>query len=353
MSAVSLSGLGITIRGCPQRPAVRRQTWTRGVAILLALSLGCGTTRITDTQRTATEQLLISNSVDEAISQLDFSSLTGKPVFFDSQYLDVTVDRGYLVSSLRQHLLASGCILQEDRSQATYVVEARSGGIGTDRHCLLVGIPQMTVPTFVPGQPSQIPEIPFAKKTDQNGYTKIAVFAYNRKTGKPVWQSGVVQALSTSKDVWVLGTGPFQRGTIRSTTEFAGQPLSFGDSASDRHEAPVPVTQAAAWPEESPVSIQAKQCAAVVGLAVPGNPLLLAPLVQRQITGASSTPDVDRPGILEILLGKASRGTPATAPATPSKAPVSAPPPTPNNGGQAESQPQQTLISGLGTPRSN
>ena len=55
--------------------------------------------------------------MDEAVSQLEFSTLTGKTVFFDSQYLDVTVDRGYLVSSLRQHLLASGCILKEDRAK--------------------------------------------------------------------------------------------------------------------------------------------------------------------------------------------------------------------------------------------
>src|ERR687883_40332 len=93
--------------------------------IMLALLAGCGTTRMTDTQRTATEQLLISNAVDQAVSQIDFRCLAGKPVFLDPQYLDGTVDRGYLVSSLRQQLLASGCLLQDERAKATYVVEAR------------------------------------------------------------------------------------------------------------------------------------------------------------------------------------------------------------------------------------
>src|SRR5947209_7367629 len=160
------------------------------VAGVLGLAAGCGTTRMTDTQRTATEQLLVSNAIDQAVSELDFRELAGKTVFFDPQYLEGVVDRGYLVSSLRQQLLASGCVLQDERARANYVVEVRAGGVGTDRHALLVGIPQMNVPTFVPGQPSQIPEIPFAKKTDQEGVAKIAVFAYNRQTGQPVWQSG-------------------------------------------------------------------------------------------------------------------------------------------------------------------
>src|SRR5439155_10449112 len=113
---------------------------------LLTLMLGCATTRMTDTARTATEQLLISNAVDQAVSQIDFRPLAGKTVFCDPQYLDGAVDRGYVISSLRQQLLAIGATLQDDRAKAEYVVEVRSGAIGTDRHSLLVGVPQMTVP---------------------------------------------------------------------------------------------------------------------------------------------------------------------------------------------------------------
>src|SRR5262249_28671950 len=151
----------------------------------------------------------------------------------------------------------SGCVLQEDRAKADYVVEARSGGVGTNRHALLIGVPQMNVPAFVPGQPSNIPEIPLAKKTDQEGVAKIAVFAYNRKTGRPLGQSGVVQANSTAKDTWLLGAGPFQQGTIRKGTEFAGEPLPIptfafkGTTPDDAAPPPrVTLTTAASWPEE-------------------------------------------------------------------------------------------------------
>jgi hypothetical protein len=220
----------------------------------LSGAAGCGTTRVTSTQRTATEQLLVSNAIDQSVSQLDFRLLAGKPVYFDAQYLAPGADHGYVVSSLRQHLLACGCLLQEDRARATYVVEARSGGLGTDLHEVLLGVPQMNVPSLVPGQPSLIPEIPLAKKTDQKGVAKIAVFAYNRRSGQPVWQSGVVQSDSTSKDTWVLGAGPFRRGTLGEATEIAGQqvaiPLLSGRQEGKEGEAPVlPVTRPAAWTE--------------------------------------------------------------------------------------------------------
>ena len=243
--------------GCGVRGLVRRSV----LALLLGGAVGCGTTRVTNTQRAATEQLLVSSAIDQAVSQLDFRVLAGKPVFFDGRYLAPGPDQGYLVSTLRQQVLASGCLLQETRASATYVVEARSGGVGTDQSALLIGVPQMNVPSVLPGQPSLIPEIPLAKRTDQKGVAKIAVFAYNRYTGRPVFQSGVVQAKGTSKDTWVLGAGPFRRGTLGEATDIAGAgvaiPYLSGKEGGGPEVVPVlAVTSPARWlePPDAPFS---------------------------------------------------------------------------------------------------
>jgi len=53
------------------------------------------------------------------------------------------------------------------------------------------------------------------------------MFLYNRQTGRPVWQSGVTPEESRAKAVWVLGAGPFQRGTIYQGTKFAGDRLNI------------------------------------------------------------------------------------------------------------------------------
>ncbi len=202
------------------------------VASALPLA-GCGTTRSTDTIRTATEQLLISDAIDRAVQQVNVHTLAGQTVFLDDSRLGEVVDHNYLISTLRQHLLASGCALRDKREDADFVVEARAGAVGTDRNDLLFGVPSMNVPQIFPLQPvpgAAIPEIPIAKRRDQRGIVKIAVFAYHRETGRPVWQSGMAHQESSANDVWILGAGPFQRGTIHEGTEFAGKALGHDES---------------------------------------------------------------------------------------------------------------------------
>jgi hypothetical protein len=192
------------------------------LAVGLAAAVGCGTTRTTDTQRAASEMLLVSQAVDTAVGQIDFAPLSGRAVFLDTQFLDGTVDKGYVIGSLRQHLLAHGAYLMDERGKAQYVVEPRSGGIGTDRSGLLVGTPAMSLPAVVPGMPTSIPEVALVKTTDQKGVAKLAVFAYHRQTGRPLWQSGLVQGNSNMKDRWLFGAGPYSTGSIKPEGEFAG-----------------------------------------------------------------------------------------------------------------------------------
>ena len=211
-----------------------------GAAILCAAAglavIGCGTTRSSDTGRTATEQLLISDAIDRAVQSVDLKTLAGQSVYFDDTKLGEVVDKNYLISTLRQHLLANGCRLRDQRDQADFIVEARAGAVGTDRNDLLFGVPSTNVPQIMPVQPvpaAVIPEIPIAKRRDQKGIAKLAVFAYHRETGTPVWQSGLVHQESSSNDVWILGAGPFQRGSIYDGTAFAGKQLKEEEEAND------------------------------------------------------------------------------------------------------------------------
>ncbi len=206
--------------------------------ILTATAIGCGTTRISDTMRTGTEQLLLSNAIERAVNDMDFSILQGKEVYFDPQYLKGVSDEGYIISSIRQRLLADGVLLKGNRDEAVYVVEARAGTVGTNRQDVLIGVPQVTLPTgsMMTGVPSAIPEIPLAKKTQQRGIVKLAAFAYNQQTGQAIWQSGTHPITADSRDTWFLGTGPFQRGSIYNGTSFAGQRVRwFGGPPAESH----------------------------------------------------------------------------------------------------------------------
>jgi len=195
-------------------------------ALFVPLVAGCGTIRMTDTPRSATEMLLVSQAADKAVVQIDFTPLAGKTVFLDASSIpEKEQDKGYLVSLVRQQLLATGALIQDDKKRAEFVVDLRSGGMGTDRHSMLVGTPAVQLPSVVPGLPTSVPEIALLKKNDQRAIAKIGVFAYNRITGRALWQSGTVEAESRANDTWVFGTGPFSRGSIRKRTELAGEPL--------------------------------------------------------------------------------------------------------------------------------
>lgn len=185
------------------------------LAVLLILT-GCGTTRMSDTSRTATEQLLLSDAIDRAINKIDFGVLRGESVYLDETPLSGVEDKNYIVSTLRQQILANGATLQDSRSDANMIVEARAGVVGTGRNDLLYGVPAINLPTIapMPGVPTSLPEIPIVKRTDQQGIAKIAVFAYERETGEPIWQSGQSLASSNARNLWFVGAGPFQTGVL-------------------------------------------------------------------------------------------------------------------------------------------
>jgi hypothetical protein len=198
------------------------------LATIAMVLTGCGTTRWTDTSRTATEQMLISDAVDRAISQIDFAALTGRDVYLDARFIFGSVDDRYIISTLRQHMLASGCVIKDEPDDATYIVEVRTGAVGTNRNDLLFGTPATQLPSVggaAPVSGAMIPEIALFKRTSQQGVCKVAVFAYERESGRPVWQSGTRRVDSKSRDTWVLGAGPFQSGSIYDGTKLSGEKL--------------------------------------------------------------------------------------------------------------------------------
>jgi hypothetical protein len=185
--------------------------------LTLLAAFGCGTTRWTDTPSAATEELLLTDAIDRSVEQLDCSPLCGRRVFLDTQYIDKKTETGYLTSSLRQHLAASGCRLAASPDDAELVVEARVGSQSTNRHDSLIGIPPTVAPPLLSGVPVAIPKLALSEKTIQTGISKLALFAWWTEDGSMAWQSGVSRHDSTIQNRWMLGLGPYTRGpeTVR------------------------------------------------------------------------------------------------------------------------------------------
>lgn len=179
------------------------------VACCLIIS-GCTSADRSNTARTGVEQLLISNAIDSSLDKVNYTPFGGHTVYVEEKYVE-SVDKPYLVGSLRHRLLAAGARLTDKPEDAAITVELRSGGIGTDSSESFLGTPEVVLPGML-----TIPEVRLATKTTQSGTAKIGLVAYDNKTRQVLGQGGTALSQSDDNNWFVAGVGPFQEGTLKS-----------------------------------------------------------------------------------------------------------------------------------------
>ncbi len=203
----------------------------------------------------------MSSAIDKAVNEINLQPLAGREIFLDTDRLTGFADQNYLVGTLRQAMISNGVLLKTDRASAKYIVEARAGVMGTNSSSVMIGVPATNLPNLgTPGVPSAIPEIPFAKTTNQAGIAKIALFAYNQQTGKPIWQSGTFPVIADAKNTWFFGAGPYQRGSIYGEahgTNERGLLSGRGESIAASAKSAIPVTAEAVF-DEPPEQVASK-----------------------------------------------------------------------------------------------
>lgn len=207
---------------------MRNRTWIRlGAAALIFWALhGCATIRVTDPQRSATEEFLESEATRKAVDQLSADALRDRLVYIDTSYLITaaypTPENLFYVAELRNKLLIGGVRLTTDRAKAEIILEVRSGGIGIDRLEYLLGIPSVYLSGSLSGAatngqtntPITTPELAIIKNTKQKGYASAAFVAYWADTGELVASSGPFIGRTIRSDWWFFGFGPRTIGDI-------------------------------------------------------------------------------------------------------------------------------------------
>lgn len=219
------------------RPSAHATTLLCASFLFCAFSGGCATVRVTDPARTATEQFLLSGSVQDAVAELSMDGLRDQLVFVDTTYLTgdpppsagpgQIIDRTrpdqdflFLLGELRSRMLKEGIRLTGKRDDATVVVEVRTGGVGIDRYEFLLGLPAVAVSTAtggggaVGGVPLITPELAILKSSRQLAFSSVAIVAYRNDGGELVSQSGPFVGRRLRADYWILGTGPNTVGDI-------------------------------------------------------------------------------------------------------------------------------------------
>ncbi|MBN1517119.1 hypothetical protein JXA32_11210 [Candidatus Sumerlaeota bacterium] len=183
------------------------------ISALLALALslqGCATWDVSNTKRTAVEQLLLSASVDRALNQMDLSleSRNGaRRVFLDAVNLEAE-DEPYVVAAVRERLGAAGASIADVRENADYIAEIRAGALATDSSTFLVGMPSFTLPAPSGMSDIKTPELPFFKKLHQRGTAKLAIHFIDAANGAFAGSTGNKYGRA-NYNRWVLFLIPF------------------------------------------------------------------------------------------------------------------------------------------------
>ena len=187
---------------------LRRVYGLLSVASVLIFA-GCASTKTSNTARTAKEQMLLSNAVDQSLNKVDFTPLQSQKVFVEEKYLDC-VDKQYVIGSVRHRVMRSGGTLVDKAEDATVVMEIRSGGVGTDTSESYLGTPEIALPGML-----TIPEIRLAEKKSQYGYAKLGMVIYDAENRQVLGQGGLAMAQSDDENWYVGGLGPFQSGSLK------------------------------------------------------------------------------------------------------------------------------------------
>lgn len=141
---------------------------------LLALYLaGCSTRAVSNTPRTAVEQMLLSAAVDAALQKFDLPEVKGKTVYVDTANLTGT-DADYMKVAVRARFAQIGALLTNAPDTAEFTAEIASGCLGTEYKSFLIGIPSIPVP----GSPVPTPEASIFRKVEQTGIMKFLIFVH-------------------------------------------------------------------------------------------------------------------------------------------------------------------------------
>jgi hypothetical protein len=211
-------------------PTARRAL---AAALALAVGGGCTTVKTTGTSRSGTEQLLLTGAWDRLNCTVDFRPLAGQRVFLDPQYVTVA-DKDWVLSSIRRAMAEQGVLLENNKDHAQVILEAALGAYGTDERSCTSGLPQGSVlPTLsllgglgagaAVSNTSTSSALTLTQVNEQDAVVKAALFAYDAKSGRLLWESRPLLDAEGIRDRYFGGAGPYRVSTLREVGEYPSE----------------------------------------------------------------------------------------------------------------------------------
>ena len=150
------------------------------------LAAGCADPNITNTSRSAIEQMLISSVVERGIGGVNVEEFKGRKVCMDYANLAPQVDKAYVQGFVELHFSQAGAIVLKDEKESDVIVQVISGALATDSNKFMIGTPQLPIPLPNTDLSFAIPEIPLFKRIVRSGYGKFSLVMLETKSRQPL-----------------------------------------------------------------------------------------------------------------------------------------------------------------------
>ncbi len=173
---------------------------------------GCATINSQISGRTATEQYLVTSSIERAIDQVEWSRLSGQKVFIEINGVQIT-EHPYIKKIIEQQLVKESSFPVSDIGDADIELTANVKSVGTDIWASNFGIPILFANAVT--TPYNLSGISIYNSNLQEGYCRIEFFAEDPETLTPIWHSPPVNGQSMFRTKTFLGfIGPFKTSDI-------------------------------------------------------------------------------------------------------------------------------------------
>ncbi len=173
---------------------------------------GCSSISSQISGRTATEQYLVTASIERAMDKVEWSRLKGQKVFIEIITLQPT-EVQYLRNTIQQNLAEASAYYVKDVTDADVVLTANIKAVGTDIWASNFGIPILFANNVA--TPYNLSGISLYTSNLQEGYCRIELFVSDPETLAPIWHSPPVNGKSMFRTKTFLGFfGPIKTSDI-------------------------------------------------------------------------------------------------------------------------------------------
>ena len=191
--------------------------WLLCAALLpiVAGGSGCTTTlRVTNTEQTPVQRLLVTEAIDRALDKLIWPELRGKKVLIDEGVSpatgDLSADEVYLYQAIAARLAHRGAVIVPNRGEADSVLLVLVGSLGTGQREQFIGLPSLQILLF------GIPEISLYRSLRQQGFAKLEIVLVKTGIGTVMHHSGPVRG----ETFWRSRQVPFSSSITTDTSRY-------------------------------------------------------------------------------------------------------------------------------------